>query len=91
MKDNLANFRQKEVQENPEKQEMTVDVSQFPNLKCVKCGCEGWDQIHVVKLIPSVVSPSGKGEIAPVPTLICHKCGEKIQGTLDTLNKPKDI
>jgi DNA-directed RNA polymerase subunit RPC12/RpoP len=46
-----------------------------PNIVCPKCGSKVFIEAAVLKRLSSVLSPSGKEELVPIPVFACAKCG----------------
>ena len=94
VKDNMIHFKPRPRPEQEQRRPdgstpIKVNANEFPSLKCVKCGSIVWEQALNMKIIPSVVSPTGNEEVAPVPTIICKKCGETVERTLESMKKPE--
>ena len=47
-----------------------------PNQKCDKCGNYFFIEAFALKEVSSLVSPTGRNELAPIPIWLCSKCGE---------------
>ena len=45
------------------------------NVVC-KCGCKTFKQVYVLKRISSLITGTGKEEIAEIPVFVCSSCGE---------------
>lgn len=50
-----------------------IDFSLTESLKC-KCGNEIFLQVFFIRIIPAIVSPTLRRELAPVPAFQCTKC-----------------
>ena len=46
-----------------------------PNIVCPNCGSKIFIEAAVLKRLSSVLSPTGKEEIIPIPVFACAKCG----------------
>lgn len=90
MKDNLKHFKSQTkgpdprahmgAQRTPQPQ-LNLKADDLKNLKC-KCGSEVFDQGLNMKILPAVLSPTGKEEVTPVPTIFCKECNTPIEEIL---------
>jgi hypothetical protein len=57
------------------------------NSKNIVCDCGGmlFSEKLFFKKISALISPSGKEEVAPMPVIVCEKCG-KVPSAFDTNN-----
>jgi hypothetical protein len=53
---------------------LNVNPSDLETLKCASCESDKFDQVFIVKKIPSVLSPTGKQIMIPVPVFECTNC-----------------
>ena len=61
-----------------------------PNIVC-ECGGMIFAEKLFFKKISAILSPSGKEEVAPMPIIVCEKCG-KVPSAFDTQNiLPKEV
>jgi len=61
--------------------------------KNIECDCGGliFSEKLFFKKISAILSPSGKEEVAPMPIIVCEKCG-KVPSAFDTQNiLPEEI
>lgn len=73
------------------KPQITPDM--LRNSKNVVCECGGmiFSEKLFFKKISAIISPSGKEEVAPMPIIVCERCG-KVPSAFDTQNiLPKEI
>jgi len=54
-----------------------VDVSKFPDIKCA-CGSRFYKIAMTVKVIPPLVSGTGRQELFTTPHFLCEECGTPI-------------
>lgn len=74
---NMQNAMQPQVQINP------LD---YPNVKCDKCGNEVFKEAYIMKKIPSTVTGAKDDTLAPIPVLVCSKCGAIMEDYRKQLN-----
>lgn len=55
---------------------LNVNPADLDTLKCSNCGNDKFDQVFIVKKVPSVLSPTGKAIMIPVPVFECTSCHE---------------
>ena len=67
-----------------QQQQMSA-VLHSPNVVC-KCGSKVFLEASVLKKVSSLVSPTGKETIYPIPVYVCAKCGEIPSEFLDKGN-----
>jgi hypothetical protein len=53
-----------------------------PNVQC-ECGGMIFSEKLFFKKISAIISPSGKEELAPMPIIVCEKCG-RVPSVFDT-------
>jgi hypothetical protein len=53
---------------------INVNVNDCTDIVCPECGCQYWTQAVMVKKLPSLLSPTGKEEIIPMPIYLCQSC-----------------
>jgi predicted nucleic acid-binding Zn ribbon protein len=49
-------------------------ASDFTDIKCDQCGGRYFRQVNAFKRISAIMSPTGKEQIAPVPSYRCDDC-----------------
>ena len=59
----------------PQPPRQQVDISLAVDLKCDDCGNYTFVEIAMLKLLPALVSPTGKNELIPIPVMACNRCG----------------
>lgn len=62
-------------------EQMTVDLSQVKNVRCV-CGNEYWKQVFILKKLSAIQSPTGHEAITTVPGFLCSNCGLPVEKAL---------
>ena len=55
---------------------LNINPSDLDTIECQKCSNKTFNQTFIVKRVPSVLSPSGKQIMIPVPVFYCSMCGE---------------
>ena len=60
-----------------EQQGSRITPDTIRNAKTLICECGGmiFQEKLVIKTISALLSPSGKEETAPIPVMVCDKCG----------------
>ena len=61
--------------EIPQQRITQDDLKSFKTMKC-ECGSIFFEPAFVFKVIPSLMSPTGKEETQPFPVYVCKKCGK---------------
>lgn len=62
-----------------------VDVRDFKEIGC-GCGNKEYIQTFEFKIVPAVMSQSGKETIAPMPArFVCTQCGKDVYDTIQEL------
>jgi hypothetical protein len=56
-------------------QRMQQLLSQSTPYKCTGCGNHTFEQIHFMRRLSPIVSPTGKAAMIPLPTYACNACG----------------
>ena len=51
-------------------------VKNGKNIKCDECGNLTFIEKITFKKISSILSPTGKDEVIPMPIIVCDKCGK---------------
>jgi hypothetical protein len=64
-----------------------ITPSMLRSSKNISCDCGGllFAEKLFFKKISAILSPSGKEEVAPMPVIVCERCG-KVPSTFDTQN-----
>jgi predicted nucleic-acid-binding Zn-ribbon protein len=57
---------------------LKVDLSQLKTHKCVKCENTSFIAGMEVRVLPMLLSPTGKLEIVNVPIAVCSICGARV-------------
>lgn len=47
-----------------------------PNQVCDKCGSYFFKEAYALKEVSSLISPTGKNEVVPIPIWLCVNCNE---------------
>lgn len=64
-------------------QQISIDLSKTRPLKCTgsfgllgleMCGCEEFESVTFLRVLPALLSPTMKDEIIPVPAYRCVRC-----------------
>ncbi len=59
----------------PQAARQQVDISLATDLKCDDCGNYTFVEVLLLKMLPALVSPTGKNELVPIQTMSCNRCG----------------
>ena len=54
---------------------MGLKLEDMTDITCENCGCRYFNQVHAFKRVSALLSPTGKEQIAPVPSFRCSDCG----------------
>ena len=54
---------------------MGLKLEDMTDIVCENCGCRYFNQVHAFKRVSALLSPTGKEQIAPVPSFRCSDCG----------------
>lgn len=54
---------------------ITIDPSGLDDLKC-ECGNYTFTAVFLFKIVPAIVSPTGKEGLSPQQVFACNRCGE---------------
>ena len=60
---------------NPQQQQMQVDISQTTEEVCESCGNDTFTQVYKMRRLSALLSPTGKPTMIPIQVFACHKCG----------------
>jgi hypothetical protein len=73
------------VAQNGMKMQVTPDM--IKSSKTVECDCGGmlFQEKVFFKMLSSLISPSGKAELVPMPVFVCTSCG-KVPSIFDSQN-----
>jgi len=75
---------------NPQQGPSAEIIRNSPVFKC-DCGSVVFTEKLTFRKISAIISPTGKEEMAPIPMVICDKCG-KVPSVFDPHNlAPKEI
>lgn len=55
--------------------QLNVDLSQATDVTCKNCGNYTFQDVHLIKHLSALVSPTGKPTFLPIPTFACNACG----------------
>lgn len=53
---------------------MNIDFSELDDVKCDECKCIHFEQVFLLKRVPSILSPSAKKTLAPAQIFRCAEC-----------------
>jgi hypothetical protein len=53
--------------------QIQINLNQTKPLVC-GCGNETFEQIHFIRVIPALLSPTQKAEMYPIPAFRCTNC-----------------
>lgn len=68
-----------------------MDLNDLKDVKCSKCNNLEFIQTFVFKVVPAVMSQSGKEQVAPVPArFVCAQCGTDVYETIQLLEGNKE-
>lgn len=56
-------------------QDINVDLKNLNDLKCEDCKGYLFMPVFKVKVLPALISSSGKEELIPIQVLVCTSCG----------------
>lgn len=59
---------------NPNQQQMSIDITQTEPLECTECKSTTFTQVFLIRVLPALLSPSGKKTPIPLQTYQCSKC-----------------
>ena len=77
--------QQQQVQITPEM------IKNAKGVECDECGNNTFKEVLTFKKISSILSPTGKEEVVPMPIVACEKCG-KVSPIFDPHNVvPKEL
>lgn len=68
-------FNPKNVSRMPQQQQINVDLAQC-DTACCPCGNPIFRQALMAKILPALMSPSGRDTVINVPLYQCTKCGK---------------
>ena len=54
---------------------MGLKLEDMTDIVCENCGCRYFNQVHAFKRVSALLSPTGKEQMAPVPSFRCSDCG----------------
>ena len=60
---------------NPQQQQMQVDISQTTEEVCESCGNDTFTQVYKIRKLSALLSPAGQETIIPMQVFVCAKCG----------------
>ena len=58
-----------------EQQQVNVDMTQTTGVKCDECKSELFIQAIKMRRLSSILSPTGKEALIPMPVFACKNCG----------------
>jgi hypothetical protein len=85
---NPKDLSTKAMQSRPQ---ITPDLLRSSQTISCECGGLIFSEKLLFKKISSIISPSGRDEIAPMPIIVCDKCG-RVPSSFDTSDVlPKEV
>lgn len=66
--------------QQPQQQQINVDISKADDVVCKSCGGIYFDDVVRMKRLSALMSPTGREEYINIPTLLCLSCGEEFRG-----------
>ena len=60
---------------NPQQQQMQVDISQTTEEVCESCGNDTFTQVYKIRKLSALLSPTGQPTMIPMQVFTCAKCG----------------
>jgi len=70
-----GNSNEENFKKNLEKNLKGLKLKDLDGVECEECGNPTFIQVHLLRKISAVLSPSGKGGFLPVPIFQCASCG----------------
>ena len=67
---------------NPQQQQMQVDISQTTEEVCESCGNDTFTQVYKIRKLSALLSPTGQPTMIPMQVFTCAKCGHINKGFL---------
>jgi hypothetical protein len=55
-------------------QQINIDFSQTTPVMCEECGHEHFTQVHLMRKLSPMLSPTGEPTLIPIPVFACTKC-----------------
>ena len=59
---------------NPQQQQMQVDLNQTTEVICEKCKNNTFIQVAMVRKLSALLSPTGQSTMIPIQAFACLKC-----------------
>jgi len=60
---------------NPQQQQMQVDISQTTEEVCESCENDTFTQVYKIRKLSALLSPTGQPTMIPMQVFTCAKCG----------------
>ena len=60
---------------NPQQQQMQVDISQTTEEVCESCGNDTFTQVYKIRKLSALLSPTGQPTMITMQLFTCAKCG----------------
>ena len=55
-----------------------IDINDLPIHICPKCSHSAFSNAIEIRVLSSIISPSGRTETIKVPVVVCSMCGNKV-------------
>lgn len=59
----------------PQMPQVNIDLSQAEDITCENCGNYTFQEVVLMKRLSSLISPTGKEALVPIPVFACNACG----------------
>ena len=63
------------MQGGPPQTQLNIKPHELDDVKCDKCGNHTFVSVALIKVVPSLVSPTGKEAFVPMQVFACNGCG----------------
>jgi len=60
---------------NQQQQQFNIDFTQTTPVKCESCEHEHFTQVHMIRKLSPMLSPTGQPALIPIQVFACAKCG----------------
>ena len=71
----LGDLKNNKKMNNPQQQQMQVDLSQTSPEVCEKCENDTFNQVYKIRKLSALLSPTGQPTMIPMQVFTCTKCG----------------
>jgi hypothetical protein len=55
-------------------QQFNIDITQTTPVVCDECGHESFIQVHLMRKLSPILSPTGQSALIPIPVFACANC-----------------